>query len=208
MQFVDEQDDLAFGLPDLVHDGLEAFFELASELGACHQRAHVEREHAPVSQLPRRVAGHDALRQALGDCRLADSRSTDQYRVVLRAADERLHHARDLRLASDYRIELSGRRQFGQVYAEPVERTVAALRPLVRYAVTPTHRMERLVHPLGVHSVLLENLGQRPLLLLCERDEQVLRADEVVPQAVRLGLCPAQRRLCSRGHEDLRRLLR
>ena len=48
MKLVDEQYDLALGLPDLVHHGLQALLELAPELGTCHQRAHVEREHTPV----------------------------------------------------------------------------------------------------------------------------------------------------------------
>ena len=48
VQLVDEQDDLAFLLGEIVEHGLEALFELAAELGAGDQRAHVEREDALV----------------------------------------------------------------------------------------------------------------------------------------------------------------
>ena len=46
VQLVDEQDDLAFLLGEIVEHALEALFELAAELGAGDQRAHVERENA------------------------------------------------------------------------------------------------------------------------------------------------------------------
>jgi hypothetical protein len=46
VQLVDEQDDLAFLLREIVEHALEALLELAAELGAGDQRAHVEREDA------------------------------------------------------------------------------------------------------------------------------------------------------------------
>ena len=39
VQLVDEQDDLALGVLDLLEDGLEPLLELAAELGAGDQRA-------------------------------------------------------------------------------------------------------------------------------------------------------------------------
>ena len=47
VKFVYEQDYLAFGLAYFVHDCLEAFLELAPELGSSDERAHVERENSP-----------------------------------------------------------------------------------------------------------------------------------------------------------------
>ena len=91
MQLVYEQDDLALGLPYLVHDGFEALFELAPELGSRHQRAHIEGEHAAFPQLLWGVFRDDALRETLGDGRLAHAGASDQHRVVLGAPDEGLH---------------------------------------------------------------------------------------------------------------------
>ena len=43
VELVDEQDDLALGVLDLLEDGLEPLLELAAELGAGDERAEVER---------------------------------------------------------------------------------------------------------------------------------------------------------------------
>ena len=62
VQLVDEQDDPALGLGDVLEDGLEPLFELAAELGAGDQGAHVQRDRACGSggsraRRPRRSAG-------------------------------------------------------------------------------------------------------------------------------------------------------
>ena len=57
VQFVDEQDDLAFVLRQVVEHRLQPLLELAAELGAGDQRAHVQRQHALAA------AGLRALRR-------------------------------------------------------------------------------------------------------------------------------------------------
>ena len=83
VQLVDEQDDLALGVLDLLEHGLEALLELAAVLGARDERAQVERDDALVLQALGHVAAHDALGEALGDGGLADARLADEHRVVL-----------------------------------------------------------------------------------------------------------------------------
>src|SRR5206468_4033308 len=46
VHLVDEGDEQAFGLGDLLQDGLEALLELAAELGAGDERGEVERDEA------------------------------------------------------------------------------------------------------------------------------------------------------------------
>ncbi len=58
-------------------------------------------------QLIGHVAAHDALRQTFHDGGLADARLADQHRIVLGAAAEHLHHAADLVVAADHRVELA-----------------------------------------------------------------------------------------------------
>ena len=53
VQLVDEQDDLALRLLHFLEHGLEPLLELAAELGAGDQRAHVERDDAACSSAPR-----------------------------------------------------------------------------------------------------------------------------------------------------------
>ena len=75
VHLVDEQDDLARGLLDLVEHALEPLLEFAAIFGAGDQRAHVEAEQAPVLDPVGNVAIGDAQRQALGDRGLADARA-------------------------------------------------------------------------------------------------------------------------------------
>ncbi len=84
VQLVDEQDDLAFLLRQIVQHGLEALFELAAELGAGDECAHVEREDALALQALGHFAVDDALGEAFHDGGLADAGLADEHRVVLR----------------------------------------------------------------------------------------------------------------------------
>ena len=127
VQLVDEQDDLALRLLDLLEHGLQPVLELAAVLGARDQRAEVERDHALVLERLRDVALHDALREALDDRGLADARLADQHRVVLGAARQHLHHAADLVVAADHGIELALAGELGEVAAVLLERLVAVL---------------------------------------------------------------------------------
>ena len=87
--------------------GLQALLELAAVLGARDQRAHVQGDEAPIPQALRHVAAHDALGQTLHDGRLAHAGLADQHGVVLGAAGQDLHHAPDLIVAADHRVQLA-----------------------------------------------------------------------------------------------------
>src|SRR6202012_4122892 len=81
VQLVDEQDDLLV-LRDLVHDRLEALFELTAVLGARDDRGHVEREHTVVAKRLRAFSIRNELRESLDDRRLADAGFADEHWVV------------------------------------------------------------------------------------------------------------------------------
>ena len=65
VQLVDEQDDLALGVLDLLEHRLEALLELAAVLGAGDQRAQVQPDDPLLLEPLRDVATHDALRKPL-----------------------------------------------------------------------------------------------------------------------------------------------
>ena len=115
MQFIDEQDDLALLLGEVVEDRLQALLEFASELGPGDQRTHIEREQSS----PLKALGHfpvdDALGQTLDDGGLADAGFTDQHRVVLGAPLQYLDGAADLVVTPDHRVELPLLGPFGHV---------------------------------------------------------------------------------------------
>ena len=85
VQLIDEDDDVRV-VRELLHDGLEALFELPAILRAGDDQGDVERKNALVGQEMRHVAVHDFLREPFHDGRLADARLADEDRVVFRAA--------------------------------------------------------------------------------------------------------------------------
>ena len=88
VQLVDEEQDASLRGLDLVQNRLQALLKFAAVFCAGDQRAHIQREDRLVLKRLRHVAAHDALRQPLGDGRLADARLADEHRVVLRLARE------------------------------------------------------------------------------------------------------------------------
>ncbi len=117
VQLVDEHDDVRV-LGQLLHDRLEALFELAAVLRAGDDQRDIECQDTFVGEEVRHVAVDDLLRKPFDDRGLADARLADQHRVVLGAAAEHLLHPLELVIASDERIELVLHRGFGQVAAE------------------------------------------------------------------------------------------
>ena len=102
---------------------LQPLLELAAELGAGDQRAHVEREDLGAS---RGCGGTsllvDAQRQPLDDGGLADAGIADEDRVVLATAAEHVDGPLELALAADQRVDAAGGRALHQVDGEGGER--------------------------------------------------------------------------------------
>src|SRR5438309_5781901 len=90
VQLVDEGDDLAVAVLDLVQDGLEPLLVLTAVLGPGHHRAEVQRDQPLVAERLGDVPGHDPLGQALDDGGLAHAGLADQHRVVLGPAGQHL----------------------------------------------------------------------------------------------------------------------
>ena len=195
------------GLPYLVQHPLQTLLELAAKLAARHHGAYVQRENPPAAELLRNVPGDYALRQSLGDRRLAHAGAADEHRVVLGPADQRLHRPRYLSVAADHRVELPLPGQLGQVDAEPLERAVAALRAFVGHAMVPADGLQRLVDLLEIDAELGQHRGGVAVVSLDDRHQQMLRADEVVAEPLRLLVRPLQRLRRPRRHEYLRGLV-
>src|SRR5690606_15474693 len=107
VELVDEQDDLAFLLGEIVEHRLQALFEFAAELGAGDQRAHVEREDALAAQPFGHLVVDDALGESLHDGGLAHAGLADEDRVVLGAPLQDLDRAANLVVTADDRVELA-----------------------------------------------------------------------------------------------------
>ncbi len=127
VQLVDEQDDPALGLLDVLEYGLQAVLELATVLGARDQCSEVERDKALVLEAFRHVALHDALGQPFDDGRLAHAWLADEDGVVLGASAEHLHHATNLVVPPDDGVQLALPRLGREVDAVLVEGLIAVL---------------------------------------------------------------------------------
>ena len=126
--------------------GLEPLLELAAELGAGHQGAHVQGDDPLVLEALRHVAVDDPQGQPLGDGRLAHARLADQHGVVLGPPREDLDHAADLLVAADHRVELALPGPLHQVDAVALQGLELVLRVLVGDPGAAADRLQRLEH--------------------------------------------------------------
>ena len=146
VQLVDERDDLALGVGDLLEHGLEPLLELAAVLRAGDHRADVERDHALVAQALGHVAFDDAPREPFDDRGLADAGLADEHGVVLRAARQHLDDPADLLVAADDRIDLALARGLGEVAAVLLQRLVLLFGVVARDAMRTAHLLQRVEH--------------------------------------------------------------
>ena len=124
MHLINEQDGVLLG-GQLFNDLLDALLELAAVLGARDHAGQVERDQALALQGLRYVAGNNLLGQTLDNGGLADTRITDQRRVVLGAAGQNLDDTLNLLGAADNRVQLALLGSGCQVAAKLAERVLA-----------------------------------------------------------------------------------
>ena len=184
VQLVDERDDLAVAVGDLLEDGLQPVLELAAVLRAGDHRADVERDEALVAQALGHVALDDAPGQALGDGGLADAGLADEHRVVLRAAREHLDDAADLLVAADDRVELALAGVLGEVAPVLLERLVLLLGVLAGDAVAAAHLLERAEHGLVADAETAQEVAHAAGHL-AHGEEHVLGGEVVVAEGRR-----------------------
>ena len=184
VELVDEEDDLP-GLADLVEDLLEPLLELAPVLGAGHQPAHVQGEHALAHQRLGDVAQHDGLGQPLGDGGLADAGLADEGGIVLCPAGEDLDHPLDLHGPADDRVELVLLGQLGEVAAELIQqrglaRLLLGLLGVLFESRLVEQALDLAAHLLQVGAEVLEHVGRDALALDEQAEQEVLGAHVVV----------------------------
>ncbi len=159
-----------------------------AEFRARDQRAQIEGDHPLVLEILRHVTAHDALRQPLGDRRLADAGLADQHRVVLRPARKDLHHPPDLFIAADDRVELALPRQLGEVAPILLERLVLVLGVGVGHALPSTNLGERLVDAIFRHAEARQQLCRPGVEPIQNAEQQMLGADVLVTHPLRFVL--------------------
>jgi hypothetical protein len=177
VQLVDEQDDPALGRLDVLDDLLQPLLELPPVLRSRDHPGQVQRHDPLVLEGVGHLPGHDPLRQALHDRRLADARLADQHRVVLRAPGEDLDGLLDLLAPAHHRVQLSRPGLLGQVPAVLVQRRRRRLLPFGGGAVAAGGLVGQVRQLPGVAALGAQQLGGARVAVAYEGAEDVLRAD-------------------------------
>jgi len=192
VQLVDEDDVPALGARDLLQDGLETLLELAAVLRTRDERAEIERDQVLVLERVRHVPVHDPLRQPFDDRGLADAGLSDQHGIVLGPPRQHLHHAANLLVPPDHRIELALARLLGEVAREPLQRLILLLRLLIGDPLRATHALQGRHHVAAIDAGGGEQLLRRGALLLEQREQHMLGGDVGVAQRLRLLVGPVE----------------
>ena len=145
VQLVDEQDDLSFLLGEVLEHRLQALLELAAELGASDQCAHIQGEDALVLQalgtspLTMRCASPSTMAV------LPTPGSPISTGLFLVLPLQDLDGAADLVVATDHRVELAAAGALGQVHRVFAQGLAALLGIGVVDRLATTHLLDGLL---------------------------------------------------------------
>ena len=128
MQLIDEKNDFPLRLLHFFDGRLQPFLELAAEAGAGDHGTQIQTHQALARKDFGDVVRDDLLGQAFDDGRLAHARIADEHRIVLGSPAEHLNDAQNLRIATNYRVELALARHRSQVTGIALQRAIAAFR--------------------------------------------------------------------------------
>ena len=161
VDLVNEENEAAGCVLDLLHERLETVLELAAELGARDERPEVEHDDLFVLEGLRHVAVYDALGQPLHDGGLPHARLADEDRVVLGAAREHLDEAAQLFIAADHRVQLPLAGHLRKIDGVLFEHLELALRRFVSHASRAAQLREDAKRRLAAESGALEKRLRR-----------------------------------------------
>ena len=128
MQLIDEQDDFALGLLNLVQNGLQTFLKFAPVFRAGNQGAHVQRENGLILQGFRHVLLDNPLSKALSDGGFAHAGLTDQHGVILGLSGQNADDVPDFLVTADDRVHFLLPGTLHQICSVLFQRVIGALR--------------------------------------------------------------------------------
>mmetsp|Transcript_12109 Transcript_12109/g.33550 ORF Transcript_12109/g.33550 Transcript_12109/m.33550 type:complete len:800 (+) Transcript_12109:33-2432(+) len=220
VDLVDQEDDLS-GLGDLLQELGDPVLELPPLLGPGHQQAHVQGHDLLVLEELRELLPEnpdvvdDALGEALGDGGLPHPRLPEQDGVVLPPPRQDLHHAQDLLVPADDRVEVAVPRLLAEVAAELLQDGLLLLLALAPGALghgllpalargLAVQLLDGLAdHGLGLHAELPDHHVDRGVLRGHEGHGDVLRGHEVVPHLLGLLQGEVKDLLGAQGEGDV-----
>ena len=203
MEFVDKEDDFAFGALDFFDGAFEAFFKFTAEATAGEHAAEIKAEDALAEEQVRHIARSDFLRQAFDDGGLADAGFADQHRVVFGAAAEHLDDAQDFGIASDDGVELAFQRHACQVAAVFFQGSVAAFGLRVGDALPAADVFDGVGDAIARDAIFRHHFRHGGVSFVEQGEEDVLGADVFVAEPVGFFVGAVDDALQAGGDEDL-----
>ena len=105
MDLIDKEDDVPVALLDFFQDSFQTLLKLAAVLSTGNQGTHIQREDRFIFQGIRNIAFNNTLCKSFHNCSLADTRLTDQDRIVLGFSGKDPDHILNLIDTADDRIQ-------------------------------------------------------------------------------------------------------
>ena len=191
VNLIDEQDDLAIIL-HFLDALLQALFEFATELAACHQRGYVQRDNALAAQQIGHLVRHNELGQPFHYSGFAHTRLAQQQRVVLLATRQNLHHALYFFRAADNRVQLAIARFFRKIGAEFLQdallRRFAAERIVARQHRSLPHQVvQHAADVIARHTQAVKHVKSGSFALAHNAQQQVLGGNVALAHLQRLA---------------------
>ena len=193
MQLIDKEDDLAVTLADVLQNGLKSLLKLASVLGACDQRSHIQGEDLLVLEPLRHVACGYSLGKTFNDRRLADAGFTDQNGIVLGLSGEDADHIADLRVSSNDGIQFLVSRFSDEFLAVLGKRIVGCLRIIRSHSLIASDSRQGLQKTVSCNSIIRKDLLENAVRVADEGQEQMLHTHILVTELLGLTLCAEKR---------------
>ena len=131
MKLIDEKNYLPLRLCDFGDYSLQSLLKLTAEFCTGNKASHVQRKKTFVFKAFRDIPACDSAGKTFDNCRLSDSRLTNQNRIILCSAYKNLHYAADFFIAANYRVNfvLSGTcRQISAIFFESLHFAFRVLR--------------------------------------------------------------------------------
>ena len=202
VELVDEEQNASLAIFDFIQNSLQPLLELAPELGAGDQGAHIQGEDRFVLESLGHVPPEDPLGQSLGDGGLSHARLADQDGIVFGFSGQDPDHVSDLLVPADHRIQLLLPGLGHQVEAVFVQSVVGLLRIVSRHP-SAFDRGQGFQEILLADAEILEEQREGGGGLFQERQEDVFHGNVFVPHGCCGLLRGCEHPVALRRHIDL-----
>ena len=139
VQLVDKQNDLSLGRRHFLQERFQPILKLAAIFRTGNHRTQIQRHNPLVAQRIRHIPAHHTTRQAFGNRRFAHARLADQHGIILCAPRQHLHHAANLIIPSNHRINFPFPRQSCEVLAILLQGLKFIFRIRIRHPLRSAH---------------------------------------------------------------------